>query len=99
MIIRQRNRRISGRLVAAAAAAAALATAAAASAAVLSGPLAQSGHHLTKLGTGGWKVLSSATATQSGPQISTPGLNTRGWASGAAGEPGGPGHPNAAPLP
>jgi len=98
MIIRQRNRRISGRLVAAAAAAAALATAAAASAAVLSGPLAQSGHHLTKLGTGGWKVLSSATATQSGQQISTPGFNTGGWLSVAPDDSGAPGTEIAALL-
>src|SRR2546423_14656844 len=98
MIIRQRNRRISGRLVAAAAAAAALATAAAASAAVLSGPLAQSGHHLTKLGTGGWKVLSSATATQSGQQISAPGFNTGGWLSVAPDDSGAPGTEIAALL-
>src|SRR2546430_17738807 len=91
MIMRQRTRRISGRRVGVAAAAVALATAAAASAAVLSGPLAQSGHHLTKLGTGGWKVLSSATATQSGQQISAPGLHTRGRPAGAPDDSGAPG--------
>src|SRR5579884_318207 len=31
--------------------------------------------------TGGWKVLTSATATQSGAQISTPGFSTSGWLS------------------
>jgi len=35
---------------------------------------------VTDLGTtGGWKVLTSATATQSGAQISTPGFGTSGW--------------------
>jgi len=33
------------------------------------------------LGAGGWKVLSSATATQTGQQISTPGFSTSGWLS------------------
>src|SRR5256886_14505181 len=98
MIMRQRTRRISGRRVGVAAAAVALATAAAASAAVLSGPLAQSGHHLTKLGTGGWKVLSSATATQSGQQISAPGFNTGGWLSVAPDDSGAPGTEIAALL-
>ena len=34
---------------------------------------------VTDLGTGGWRVVSSATATQTGQQISTPGFNTGGW--------------------
>src|SRR5258708_33128124 len=29
--------------------------------------------------TSGWKVLTSATATQGGPAISTPGFSTPGW--------------------
>src|SRR5207237_2569759 len=43
------------------------------------------------LGTGGWKVLTSATATQTGAQISTPGFSTSGWLSvtnDGAGAPG-----------
>src|SRR2546430_9811445 len=98
MIMRQRTRRISGRRVGVAAAARPPAPAAAARAAVLSGPLAQSGHHLTKLGTGGWKVLSSATATQSGQQISAPGFNTGGWLSVAPDDSGAPGTEIAALL-
>src|SRR5690242_11094068 len=41
--------------------------------------------------TVGWKVLSSATATQGGAQISTPGFSTGGWltvANDGAGAPG-----------
>src|SRR5690349_6421831 len=41
--------------------------------------------------TSGWKVLTSATATQSGAQISTPGFSTSGWltvANDGAGAPG-----------
>jgi exo-1,4-beta-D-glucosaminidase len=34
---------------------------------------------VTDLGAAGWKVLTSATATQSGTQISTPGFSTSGW--------------------
>jgi len=43
------------------------------------------------LGAAGWKVLTSATATQSGAQISTPGFTTGGWltvANDGAGAPG-----------
>ena len=36
---------------------------------------------ISDLGAGGWKVLSSATATQTGQQISTPGFSTAGWLS------------------
>ena len=46
---------------------------------------------ITTLGTAGWKVLTSATATQSGAQISTPGFSTTGWLSvtnDGAGAPG-----------
>jgi exo-1,4-beta-D-glucosaminidase len=34
---------------------------------------------LTTLGTGGWSVLSSSTATQGGAAISKPGFNTSSW--------------------
>src|SRR5947207_4817041 len=46
---------------------------------------------VANLGGTGWKVLTSATATQSGAQISTPGFNTNGWLSvtnDGAGAPG-----------
>jgi exo-1,4-beta-D-glucosaminidase len=46
---------------------------------------------ITTLGAAGWKVLTSATATQSGAQISTPGFSTTGWLSvtnDGAGAPG-----------
>src|SRR5262245_17028534 len=36
---------------------------------------------ISNLGTSGWKVQSSATATQTGAQISTPGFNTSSWTS------------------
>src|SRR2546423_4219647 len=36
---------------------------------------------VVNLGTAGWKVLTSATATQGGAQISTPGFSTAGWLS------------------
>src|SRR5947209_1129308 len=39
----------------------------------------------------GWKVLTSATATQSGAQISTPGFSTSGWLSVANDGGGAPG--------
>jgi exo-1,4-beta-D-glucosaminidase len=46
---------------------------------------------LADLGAAGWKVLTSATATQSGAQISSPGFSTAGWltvANDGAGAPG-----------
>ncbi|MBO0868314.1 MAG: beta-mannosidase, partial [Micromonosporaceae bacterium] len=47
---------------------------------------------VTDLGTaGGWKVLTSATASQSGAQISTPGFSTTGWLSVATDDAGAPG--------
>ncbi len=46
---------------------------------------------ISNLGAGGWKVLSSATATQTGQQISTPGFNTAGWLSVANDDAGAPG--------
>src|SRR6266536_1789421 len=47
--------------------------------------------NLSNLGSGGWKVLSSATATQTGQQISTPGFSTSGWLPVANDDAGAPG--------
>ncbi len=47
--------------------------------------------NLSNLGSGGWKVLSSATATQTGQQISTPGFSTSGWLSVTNDDAGAPG--------
>jgi exo-1,4-beta-D-glucosaminidase len=41
--------------------------------------------------TAGWKVLTSATATQTGAQISTPGFSTSGWLSVVNDDAGAPG--------
>src|SRR5215471_3939537 len=46
---------------------------------------------ISNLGGGGWKVQSSATATQTGAQISTPGFNTGGWLPVANDDAGAPG--------
>ncbi|HEX4705669.1 MAG TPA: beta-mannosidase, partial [Pseudonocardiaceae bacterium] len=46
---------------------------------------------LTVLGTGGWKVLTSATATQGGAAISTPGFSTSTWLSVTPDDAGAPG--------
>src|SRR6266487_5387871 len=46
---------------------------------------------ISNLGAGGWKVLSSATATQTGQQISTPGFSTSGWLSVTNDDAGAPG--------
>jgi exo-1,4-beta-D-glucosaminidase len=46
---------------------------------------------ISNLGTSGWKVQSSATATQSGAQISTPGFNTSSWLSVANDDAAAPG--------
>jgi exo-1,4-beta-D-glucosaminidase len=46
---------------------------------------------ISDLGSAGWKVLSSATATQTGQQISTPGFNTAGWLSVTDDDAGAPG--------
>ena len=54
---------------------------------------------VTNLGAGnGWKVLTSATATQSGAQISTPGFSTSGWLTVANDGGGAPGTEIAALL-
>jgi exo-1,4-beta-D-glucosaminidase len=47
--------------------------------------------NVSDLGTHGWRVVSSAVATQSGAQISTPGFNASSWlrvANDGAGAPG-----------
>ncbi|HEX5188455.1 MAG TPA: beta galactosidase jelly roll domain-containing protein [Streptosporangiaceae bacterium] len=46
---------------------------------------------ITNLGTAGWKVQSSATATQTGAQISTPGFDTSTWLPVANDDAGAPG--------
>jgi exo-1,4-beta-D-glucosaminidase len=46
---------------------------------------------LSDLGSAGWKVLTSATATQTGAQISTPGFDTSGWLSVTNDDAGAPG--------
>src|SRR5437763_1307672 len=46
---------------------------------------------ISDLGSGGWKVQSSATATQTGAQISTPGFNTSNWLPVASDDAGAPG--------
>jgi exo-1,4-beta-D-glucosaminidase len=46
---------------------------------------------VSDLGSGGWKVQSSAVATQSGAQISTPGFNTSGWLPVTNDDAGAPG--------
>jgi exo-1,4-beta-D-glucosaminidase len=46
---------------------------------------------IANLGTGGWRVQSSATATQSGAQISTPGFNISTWLPVANDDAGAPG--------
>jgi exo-1,4-beta-D-glucosaminidase len=43
------------------------------------------------LGSAGWKVLTSATATQGGAAISTPGFSTGGWLSVSNDDGGAPG--------
>jgi exo-1,4-beta-D-glucosaminidase len=71
--------------------AAAHSTPAAAGAAAVSAPSTGSSAVVDLGASTGWKVLSSATATQSGSQISTPGFATTGWltvANDGAGAPG-----------
>ena len=45
----------------------------------LSSPADTGSSALTNLGAAGWKVLTTATATQTGKTISTPGFSTTGW--------------------
>jgi len=46
---------------------------------------------VSTLGLGGWQVNSSATATQSGSAISTPGFSTAGWLGVTPDDAGAPG--------
>jgi exo-1,4-beta-D-glucosaminidase len=46
---------------------------------------------ISDLGAGGWQVLSSAVATQTGAQISTPGFNTSTWLPVTNDDAGAPG--------
>src|ERR1700739_3884555 len=46
---------------------------------------------ITNLGGSGWEVQSSAVATQTGAQISTPGFNTSSWLPVANDDAGAPG--------
>src|SRR5262252_6149638 len=46
---------------------------------------------ISNLGTGGWTVQSSAVATQTGAQISTPGFNTSTWLAVTNDDAGAPG--------
>src|SRR5215475_10557915 len=52
---------------------------------------ADTGTDITTLGSTGWKVLSSASTTATGAQISTPGLNTSNWLSVTNDDAGAPG--------
>jgi exo-1,4-beta-D-glucosaminidase len=89
MIVRQHRFPTPLRLLAVAGVAVAVGAAVTAHAATT--PNARPASTRMVLGTGGWKVLSSATATQSGQQISTPGFNTAGWLSVAPDDGGAPG--------
>jgi exo-1,4-beta-D-glucosaminidase len=53
--------------------------------------LAAHARGMSVLGTGGWKVLTSATATQGGAAISTPGFSTSKWLSVTPDDAGAPG--------
>ncbi len=54
-------------------------------------PSASGASDLSDLGSGGWKVASSGTATQAGAQISTPGFSTSSWLPVANDDAGAPG--------
>ncbi len=57
----------------------------------LSSPSDTGASDLANLGASGWSVQSSATATQTGAQISTPGFNTSGWLPVTNDDAGAPG--------
>ncbi len=59
--------------------------------AILNAPADPGGSDLTNLGTGGWEAQSSAAATQTGAQISTPGFNTSTWLPVTNDDAGAPG--------
>src|SRR6266516_2423544 len=56
-----------------------------------SSPSASGASDLSNLGSGGWRVASSATATQTGALISTPEFNTSSWLPVANDDAGAPG--------
>jgi exo-1,4-beta-D-glucosaminidase len=60
-------------------------------AALLSSPSDTGASDVSNLGGGGWAVQSSAVATQSGAQISTPGFNTSTWLPVTNDDAGAPG--------
>src|SRR5690242_10547847 len=60
-------------------------------AALLSSPSSTGASDISDLGTVGWTVQSSAVATQSGAQISTPGFNTSTWLPVTNDDAGAPG--------
>jgi exo-1,4-beta-D-glucosaminidase len=60
-------------------------------AALLNSPSDTGASDVSNLGGGGWTVQSSAVATQSGAQISTPGFNTSTWLPVSNDDAGGPG--------
>ncbi len=57
----------------------------------LSSPSGTGASDLSNLGSGGWEVQSSAVATQSGAQISTPGFTTSTWLPVTDDDAGAPG--------
>jgi exo-1,4-beta-D-glucosaminidase len=60
-------------------------------AAQLSSPSGTGASDVSDLGANGWEVQSSAVATQTGAQISTPGFNTSAWLPVANDDAGAPG--------
>src|SRR5215467_4691145 len=57
----------------------------------LNSPLGTGSSDISNLGSSGWAVQSSAVATQSGAQISTPGFNTSTWLPVTNDDAGAPG--------
>jgi len=57
----------------------------------LSSPSGTGASDLSNLGSGGWEVQSTAVATQTGEQISTPGFNTSTWLPVTNDDAGSPG--------
>jgi exo-1,4-beta-D-glucosaminidase len=60
-------------------------------AALLSSPSATGASDITNLGANGWSVLSSASTSATGAQISTPGFSTSGWLPVTNDDAGAPG--------
>ena len=59
--------------------------------AALSSPSSTGASDISNLGAAGWTVQSSAVATQTGAQISTPGFNTSSWLPVSNDDAGAPG--------